>query len=120
MKKKRCERKPKFTNLSDIGKMSALYDNSVLASLRPFQKEAVFRNTVGLFNTRQNLFTILIGVEKNPSRSVWVSRSAPGPTGWKTTSFSDQRAVAVVWRDPFVDANGHRQTVVRFFKYLSQ
>jgi hypothetical protein len=72
------------TNLSDIGR--SLTNFPVAAN--ELQKESYFRNAFGLFNLRQNMFEIIIeaqvasggNIPKNPAR---------------------QKAVAIVWRDPF-------------------
>lgn len=82
--------------------------NNVLTSpalTNDAQIEAVIRNSAGLFSYRQNLFTIfLYGQAIAPA----------GVTG------AEQRAVAVVWRDPeFNDSsNQTNKMMVRFFRWL--
>ena len=67
--------------------------------------ESVIRNSADLFSYRQNLFTVLLYAQ---------SITLGGTTG------AEQRAVAVVWRDPEYDdpANQTNKTLLRFFKWL--
>ncbi|MCX6991804.1 MAG: pilus assembly PilX N-terminal domain-containing protein [Kiritimatiellaeota bacterium] len=89
-----------FTNLSDVGRNLNSADFTFPAGLNELQKEAYFRNTGGLLNVRQNLFTIIIeaqvasggNIPRNPVR---------------------QRAVALVWRDPYTG-----EMFVRSIKWL--
>jgi len=88
-----------YTNLSDLGrwfnpvKFPSYADNEL-------KKEAIFRNTCGLLSVRQNLFTIIIeaqvasggNIPRNPVK---------------------QRAVALVWRDPYTG-----EMFVRSIKWL--
>jgi hypothetical protein len=85
-----------FTNLSDIGyKLTAFPVGTT-----ELQKESYFRNAFNLINLRQNMFTVIIeaqaasggNIPKNPAR---------------------QRAVAIVWRDPYTG-----EMFVRHIKWL--
>lgn len=72
------------------------------------RREAVVRNACGLLNIRQNLFTILVAGQ---------STAGAGPE-----VLAEARAVAVVWRDPYIapdmDNNLRHRTFVRSFKWL--
>ena len=84
------------TNLSDIGR--ALTNFPVGAT--ELERESYFRNAFNLLNLRQNMFMIIIeahsasggNIPKNPAR---------------------QRAVAIVWRDPYTG-----EMFVRHIKWL--
>ena len=73
-----------YTNLSDLGRVLTTFP----VGTSELEKEAYFRNTCGLFNVHQNVFTILIeaqvasggNIPRNPVK---------------------QRAAVIVWRDPF-------------------
>ncbi|MCG2661834.1 MAG: hypothetical protein L6437_16515 [Kiritimatiellae bacterium] len=73
-----------FTNLSDIGRNMTCFPGATTE----LERESFFRNAFNLLNLRQNLFTIIIeahvasggNIPRNPVR---------------------QRAVALVWRDPY-------------------
>lgn len=66
--------------------------------------ESIIRHSYELFGVRQNLFTAIIAAQ------------IMSPQG--EVPIVDQRAVAVIWRDPFPNANGHHASFVRFFKPL--
>ena len=95
-----------YTNLSEIGK--ADWDGfftscSAAAQLNTALKRATFlHNIAGLLNLRQNVFTIILGAELAGQDS---DRFPRRPVR--------QRAVAVVWRDPYLN-----KFFVRSFKYL--
>jgi len=84
------------TNLSDIGRALT---NFPFGSTE-FERESYFRNSMNLINLRQNVFTIIIeaqaasngNIPKNPAR---------------------QRAVAIVWRDPYTG-----EMFIRHIKWL--
>jgi len=85
------------TNLSDMGRN---LNPSDLPGATELERESYFRNSVNLLNVRQNLFTIIIeaqvasggNIPRNPVR---------------------QRAVALVWRDPYTG-----EMFVRSIKWL--
>ncbi|MBU0715967.1 MAG: hypothetical protein KJ964_11475, partial [Verrucomicrobia bacterium] len=86
-----------FTNFLDICQG---FTNFSTTATNELQKEAFFRNTCGLVSVRQNLFTIIIeahvasggNIPRNPVK---------------------QRAVALVWRDPYTG-----EMFVRSIKWL--
>jgi len=86
------------TNLSDIGLHLGM--GSFPGATTELEREAYFRNSINLLNVRQNLFTIIIeaqvasggNIPRNPVR---------------------QRAVALVWRDPYTG-----EMFVRSIKWL--
>jgi hypothetical protein len=67
--------------------------------------ESVIRNSADLFSYRQNLFTVLLYAQ---------SITLGGTIG------AEQRAVAVVWRDPEFESSTNQlnRTMLRFFKWL--
>ena len=69
------------------------------------ERESLVANSYRLLSPRQNLFTILIAAQV---------------TGSSGSVLAEQRAVAVVWRDPYPDANGRHPALVRFFKWLME
>ena len=72
----------------------------------PMVQEGIVRNTSGLLSVQQNLFTIFLGVRV-------LDRSG--------TMAADQRAVAIVWRDPYpFDDQGHHRSFIRYFKWLTE
>ncbi len=88
-----------YTNLSDLGRVLDNY-LSGLAGKSELEKESYFRNTCGLFNIHQNVFAILIE-----------AKAASG--GNIPRNPAKQRAVAIVWRDPFTG-----EMFVRHVKWL--
>jgi len=86
------------TNLSDVGRN--LDPGDFTGATTELQREAYFRNTFNLLNLRQNVFTIIIeaqaasggNIPRNPAK---------------------QRAVAIVWRDPYTG-----EMFVRHIKWL--
>jgi hypothetical protein len=103
-----------YTNLSEIAKISAGSITNLLSGtldLDPLQEEAIIRNSAGLLSPRQNLFTILLAAQTVDS---------------VTNVAGEQRAVAVVWRDPYPTPNPYAPTTsnhaafVRFFKVLAE
>ncbi len=92
-----------LTNLSDLCRLD--WDTPFASAFagvvtNELQREAFIRNTAGLFNTRGQVYTVLIeahvassgNIPKKPSR---------------------QRAVAVVWRDAWTG-----EMIVRYLKWL--
>ena len=90
-----------ITNLSDIGRV--LTNFTPIGSVtfnNELQKESIFRNPIGLLSVRQNLFTIII--------------EAQVASGGNIPSHPvRQRAVALVWRDPYTG-----EMFVRSIKWL--
>ena len=89
-------------SLSDLGRsqlIRQLFQVLNLQNASEVRKEAVIRNACGLLHTRQNLFIILLA--------------------GKTEIAVEQRAMAVVWRDPTVQ-NGMHQSFIRWFTWLEK
>ncbi len=79
-----------YTNLSDIGRcvtnltaLNPLFSNEL-------KRESFFRNAAGLLSVRQNVFEVIIEVQL-----------AYGGIYPRYRNLAHQRAVAVVWRDPY-------------------
>ena len=92
---------PDFENLSSISNVT---EASFPAALDSLQKEGVVRNTAGLLSPRQNLFTILLAVQALDSSG---------------SVAAEQRAVALVWRDPYPPNATSHPAFIRFFKWLT-
>jgi len=107
-----------YTNISDLGSVDwdqVASDLSLVPTDPPLcelDKEAFLRNTAGMLGTRQNLFVILLA--GGPTRI------NQGITATTHNFLALQRAVAVVWRDPFPNAQGGHDTEVLFFKWLTR
>ena len=87
--------------------LRGIYSDAPANFISDSVKESIIRNAHQLFGTRQNLFTIILAAQV-------IDGSNPPAV------FSEQRAVAVVWRDPMADATGRHPTFVRFFKLLAE
>lgn len=90
------------TNLSDV---CCVTDSDFPANSTYWQNKAIMRNSIGLFNPRQNMWVVYLrGQSLDPNLNV---------TG-------DSVAVAYVWRDPYpnVNGNGTHRCFVQFFKWL--
>ncbi|MBN1268792.1 MAG: hypothetical protein JXB04_04335 [Kiritimatiellae bacterium] len=108
-----------FLNLGDLADVSPTAVEDALSNVSDLtavsgekqSKESFLRNSAGLLSTRQNLFTIFVAAQTvrdlNNNGSVTSDEV-----------FAEQRAVAVVWRDPFPDEDGYHPAFVRFFKWL--
>lgn len=98
-----------YTNLSS---MAAWTETSIETYLPgvfdSVEKESIVRNSAGLLSPRQNMFTILLAAQViNDSYDV----------------LAEQRAVAVVWRDPYPfdpSVSPVHSSFVRFFKWLTE
>ncbi|TAN37250.1 MAG: hypothetical protein EPN23_05945 [Verrucomicrobia bacterium] len=103
-----------FTNISDICRLSAANLANVFPGLDFWQQKAVMRNSIGLFNPRQNLWVIAIngrGIKKGPGSP---------PTGFdplRDVETSICPVVAVVWRDPYPDNNGRHKCFPQFIQW---
>ncbi|MEI6148686.1 MAG: hypothetical protein WCS01_06285 [bacterium] len=97
-----------FANLSDIGHATNVFSAAPLAGLSPFEREAFFRYTAGLFNTRQQYFMILLFAQ--------TTRTIPQLTD--KSVLAGVRAIAEVWRDPLPNADGVHPRVVRLLKTI--
>ena len=83
-----------YTNLSDVGCSFTPPGTTEL------QKESYFRNAFNLINLRQNMFTIIIEAQAASGGNI------PGNP-------ARQRAVAIVWRDPYTG-----EMFIRHIKWL--
>lgn len=79
------------------------------------QVEGVIRNSYRLFNPNQNLFTIIVvaqAINDQGVRGVYESDT--------DTILGERRAVALVWRDPFMGKAGRNEMFIRMFRYIDQ
>ena len=97
-----------MARLSDIGHVTNVF-SALPGGLTPFQQESVFRNTAGLFNTRQQYFKILLFAQTAKTVPLLQDKSV----------LADVRAVAEVWRDPLPNAEGIHPYVVRMVHVLN-
>ena len=67
-------------------------------------RESFIRTTASLLGVRQNLFTLILAGQALSDNGAEV--------------VGEQRAVALVWRDPYKDASGKNRMFVRFLKWL--
>jgi len=91
-------------SLSIVGRAVGL--SGVVANLSDdCARESIVANSYRLLNPRENLFTVLLAAQVTAGSGV----------------LAEQRAVAVVWRDPYPDTNngGRHPMLVRFFKWLT-
>lgn len=73
-----------------------------------FLDESPLRNSIDLFDTQQNIFTIILAAQATTD-------DAANPR-----VLAEQRAVAVIWRDPYPDEDGRHLAFVRYFRWLSE
>ncbi len=88
--------------VSDLGQLNIANDLFAAAGVNggtEFEKESVYRNAHGLFHTRQNLFAILLA--------------------GKSKIAVEQRALAIVWRDP-QEVGGQHRSFIRWFTWLEK
>ncbi|MFH0952977.1 MAG: hypothetical protein V1873_01465 [Verrucomicrobiota bacterium] len=109
-----------YVNVSDIARMTeAKLGDSIRGAgtnlLNPLELEGIIRNTAGLLSTRQQLFTIILAVQSVDDVD------GDGSIGADEVR-AEQRAVAVVWRDPYPESgpNSRHRTFVRFFRWLTE
>ena len=98
-----------YTNTSDIGHAVNVFSVAPLAGLPAFQKESIFRNTAGLFNTRQQYFVIVLFAQ--------ATRNVPNMSD--VSVVAGGRAITEVWRDPLKNTEGVHPHLVRLFKVLN-
>ncbi len=92
-------------DLSRIGAPWEIYNQDIADLNTDAKRESLIRNTHRLLGVRQNIFTIILAAQATDNSD---------------TVFGEQRAVAVVWRDPVPDADGRHPCFVRFFKLLAE
>ncbi len=73
--------------------------------------EAIIRNSIGLLTVRQNLFAVIVEAHALGERP---------PDGGVQPILGVARALAHVWRDPFVNVNGYNPMYIRHFMYLDE
>lgn len=104
---------------SDWVQIPAMQQNGTLWSghgLNNNQREALLRNTWGVFNPDNSLFTVVVvaqAIKEGPSNvGIW-DENEDMVTG-------ERRAVALVWRDPFkTGQNLHHEMFIRMVRHLS-
>ena len=107
---------PFQSGLDWAGVPSLMGDNGYLASLgyNRNQRESLLRNTYGLFSVADNLFTVVV-----VAQSIKEGKGQVGTWDDGDQVTGERRAVALVWRDPFL--YGHARTnemMVRAFRSL--
>jgi len=90
---------------------------SGMAPLNKNQREALIRNTWGLFSPNNSLFTVVMIGQ--------AIKEGPGQVGdWDPDEdmiTGERRGVALVWRDPLPSTGGfHHEMFVRMFKFLDE
>ncbi|MCX8109273.1 MAG: hypothetical protein N3G20_10765 [Verrucomicrobiae bacterium] len=105
-----------LARLSELG--SAGIATNVINTLRnmgklpsrpsELQKEAFYRNVADLLHPRQNLFAIIIA-----------GQTAHDPNRYDVPK-TDQRALAIVWRDPVKNKQGRHPCFIRWFTWLEK
>jgi hypothetical protein len=82
-----------------------------LGSLNEMDRESVLRNSMGLFTTRQQLFTIILRADSFSAKYGFQDLK-------HGNVMSTAQAVAQIWRDPMPNASGRHPCFVRLFKIL--
>ena len=103
---------------TDWARIPAMQQGGLLsADFNNNQREGLIRNTWGLFNPDNSLFTVILIAQTikegpDPGVGIW-DPDADIITG-------ERRAVALVWRDPFkTGQNPHHEMFVRMFRHLN-
>ncbi len=98
------------------GDLSKMGLNGSSEGLNNNQREALIRNTWGVFSPDNSLFTVVVvgqAIKEGPS----------GVGIWNTDDdiiTGERRAVALVWRDPFkTGQNLHHEMFIRMFRHLN-
>jgi hypothetical protein len=95
-----------FMNISEFGNFNKNYFGQLTGkglAVTDAEIETIIRKSYELLGIRQNLFTAIVAAQ------------LLSPTG---VPIIEQRAVAVIWRDPIPNANNHHASFVRFYKPL--
>jgi hypothetical protein len=89
-----------------------------------FLTESLVRNTLGVLGTRDTLYTVFLvtrtfprGYDPNPSLS---EIEVPQGLSIDDLVMAEQRAVALVWRDPALGPNDENRSFVRSFIWLTE
>ncbi len=91
-----------YTNLSDIGQALTNFSALNVTLDNELKKESLFRNAAGLLSARQNVFQVIIEAQL-----------AYGNMYPRYKNLAHQRAVAIVWRDPYTG-----EFFVRSFQWM--
>jgi len=110
-----------MTNISSLSSrlQQGPIDTELATATDKFTRESLLRNTYGILSTRHNLFTIFVAAR------VFSPTYNPSTHFGERASFvtAEQRAVAVVWRDPFETTDGAGnstyQSWVQYFHWFS-
>ena len=102
---------------TDWARIPAMQQGGLLsADFNNNQREGLIRNTWGLFNPDNSLFTVILIAQTIKE----------GPTGvgiWNADQdiiTGERRAVALAWRDPFKTGQSlHHEMFVRMFRHLN-
>lgn len=103
---------------TDWARIPAMQQNGALArgyGLNNNQRESLVRNTWGLFNPENSMFTVLViaqTIKEGPNQvGIW---------GNDDLVTGERRLVALVWRDPFKNGeNLHHEMFVKMIRYLN-
>jgi hypothetical protein len=106
---------------SDWVRVPAMRQGGALSKLglNNNQREALLRNTWGLFSPDNSLFTVVV-----VAQAIKEAPASVDPVGiWNANTdmiTGERRGVALVWRDPFKNgSNLHHEMFVRMFRYLN-
>lgn len=99
-----------FTNKSDVGAMEW---RKIVPGRSDVERESAIAYTAGLVGTRQNIFTIVLAAGA-ASKGMGIAAKSANISQW----LGYQRAIVVVWRDPYPDENNNHRWFVRYFRYL--
>ncbi len=112
-----------YTNRADMARVGTpAYNGFWPAQMTKIQREALMRHTADLFSPRQSVYTVLVAaqaIRRPPNKPL------ADPVDDAIEVVAEQRAVAVVWRDPYPVADPtypdhtHPQ-IVTFFKWLTE
>jgi len=106
--------------MSEIAQYVETADMAALGSdTSKFFRESAIRNSLGLLGVRHNMFTVYIAVRTFPE-NYDPDTALPSGMTEEDMVMSETRAVAVVWRDPYLSgsSSGH-EMFVRFFAILT-
>jgi hypothetical protein len=81
------------------------------SEVNEMDRESVLRNSMGLFTTRQQLFTIILRADSFSAKYGFQDLK-------HGNVMSTAQAVAQIWRDPMPNASGRHPCFVRLFKIL--
>lgn len=107
-----------LTNRSDIAILRDAF-TGVLGSYDEPQLEGIVRNSGQLFDTRQNLFLVYLAgqaVQDNNRDGI----ADLDPYDRQDVVLANQRALALLWRDPWPDAQGRNKCFIRWFRWMEE